>query len=154
MLQGACSAQQTVWAAARPHKREGANSSLSVLHTRNSRSRCDPLVVSLQFQAKFIVEHPEVAIATSCDRHGHERLYLLGHYADIGFVTAVICEAIEAETIVELAEKNDVVLQPDIRSATATTSTAAAHSAASRGTKATAARTHSDASCAAAMAAH
>ena len=62
---------------------------------------------------------------TACGHHG---LHLLRHHADIGLVAAVVAEAIEAEAVVEMAEHDDVVLQPDVglvASATTATSTAA-----------------------------
>ena len=50
------------------------------------------------------------------------------HYADVGLVAAVIAEAIEADTVAEMTEKNNIVLEGNVRSPStaATTATTAA----------------------------
>src|SRR5262249_39095634 len=70
-------------------------------------------------------------------RHGlrHDRLHLLRHHADIGFVAADIAEAIEAEPVVEPAEQNDVVLERDIGPPAAATTATAAATTATTGTR-------------------
>src|SRR5262249_52847894 len=59
------------------------------------------------------------------DRLRHYRLHLLGDHADIGLVAAVVGEAIEAKAVVEVAEQHDVVLEGDVRAATAAAASAA-----------------------------
>jgi hypothetical protein len=57
----------------------------------------------------------------------------MSHDPDIGFVAPIITEAIEAEAIIETAEKRDVVLQRDVRAPSAAASATAAHTAAASG---------------------
>jgi len=65
-------------------------------------------------------------------------LNFLRHYTDIGFITAVIYEPIEAKAVVEMTKKRNVMLQPDVGAPpTAATATATA-SAAGPATAATA----------------
>src|SRR5262249_35916615 len=69
---------------------------------------------------------------------------LLRHDADVGLAAAVIAKAIEAKTIVQIAEKNDVMLEPDVGAPTpaaapAATPTTAAAAAGAHATTAAAA---------------
>jgi hypothetical protein len=50
-------------------------------------------------------------------------LHFLCDHADIGLIAAVVTEPVETESIVEMPEKDDVVLEPDIGSSSATAST-------------------------------
>src|SRR5580700_4711100 len=88
--------------------------------------------VTLERHAELVVVHTQIAVAAARGRFRHDLLHLLGHDADIGLVAAVVAEAIEAEAVVEMAEQRDVVLEPDVGSASATAATtaAAAHPAA------------------------
>src|SRR5262245_36628681 len=88
------------------------------------RTGCNPFVVGLEPQSELFIENPQVAIATAHDRFRHDRLHLLRHDTDIDFVIAVINEAIEANAVVETADEHDVVFEPHVRAAPATTTTA------------------------------
>ena len=56
----------------------------------------------------------------------HHRLHFLRHHANVSSITSVIAEAIEANTVAEMAEENDVVFERDVGSPSAATSTATA----------------------------
>jgi hypothetical protein len=110
-----------------PHKRVDIS-----VRNRNAdwhlRARGNPLLVSLKLDAYLVVEDPQVAILPPrhCVRLNH--LHILRHHADVGSIAAVIAEAIKADTVAEMTEKNDVVLDRDVGSAS--TATAAATPAA------------------------
>src|SRR5262249_29605929 len=90
----------------------------------------------LKLQPELIVEHPEIAVATAHDRFRHYSADFLRHYADIGFLFAVIDKSIEAEAIVETPKQCDVVLEPNIGAPAA----AARHGPRTTGTAANMAR--------------
>ena len=98
----------------------------------NLCSRLDPVIVAFEFQTKPVVIDCQVTVALAGDRLRHNLLHFLGHHADIRFVAPVVTEAIETKAVVETAEQNDVVFEPDIRasSTAAATSAARVHSAA------------------------
>jgi Ca2+/H+ antiporter len=48
----------------------------------------------------------------------------LGHDADIGFVAAVVTEAIEAQTSSKMAKQGNIVLEPNVGSSSATATAA------------------------------
>ena len=89
----------------------------------------------------------EVAVAAACHRLRHQRLHFLRDDADISFAASEIAETVIAEAVVEIAEKDDIMLQRKIgtpASAAATPTTSAAtetSAAASPASKAAAART-------------
>jgi hypothetical protein len=89
----------------------------------------------LELQAKPFVEDLEVAIPTARDRFRHDCLNFLRHDADVRLGSAIVGEAIEAEAVVEMAEKGDVVLERNIGppAAAATSAPAEACSAAACG---------------------
>jgi hypothetical protein len=78
-------------------------------YSLDPRTRCDPLVVGLELHTDLVVVNPQIAVAASHDRFGHERLHLLRHNADIGSAAAVISKAIDANTVVETTEEDDVM---------------------------------------------
>jgi len=89
----------------------------------------------------------EVAVAAACHRLRDQRLHFLRDDADISFTASEIAETVIAEAVVEIAEKDDVMLQrkigtPATAAATPTTSAAmeTSASAASPASKAAAAR--------------
>jgi hypothetical protein len=71
-------------------------------------------------QSEPFVRHPKIAVATECDRLGSYRSDFLCNRPDVGLLAAVVREAVVAETIVELTQQYDIVLQPDIRPAPTT----------------------------------
>src|SRR5664279_975790 len=81
---------------------------------RNLRARADPIFPGLHAQAELIVIDPQIAVAATHDSIGHDGLDFLRHHADIGLVAAIVAEAVEAETVVEMAEQDDVMLGADI----------------------------------------
>ena len=70
--------------------------------------------------------HPEIAVAAALDGVGPHCIDLLRHHADIGLVAAVVGKAIVAESVFQMAEQHNVVLERDVRSASAATSAATA----------------------------
>jgi hypothetical protein len=80
----------------------------------------------LERHAELVIEYPQVAVRAAHDRIRHDRLDFLSDYTDIGFAAAVIAEAIEAEAVVEAAEKGDVVLEGNIRPSAAAAPSASA----------------------------
>src|SRR5260370_31978396 len=83
---------------------------------RDTSARRGPLVVGLELQAELVVEDPQIAVAAAQYRGGHDCLDFLRHHADISLVAAVVAEAVEAEAVIEGAEKRDVVLKHHVRS--------------------------------------
>jgi hypothetical protein len=116
-----------------PHKRVDIS-----VRNRNAdwhlRARGNPLLVSLKLDAYLVVEDPQVAILPPrhCVRLNH--LHILRHHADVSSVAAVIAEAIKADTIAEMTEKNDVMLDRDVRSPSAAAAATAATAAATAAT--------------------
>src|ERR1700680_3607819 len=76
---------------------------------RNSFAGGLPLFPGLHVQAEPIVIHPEIAVAAAHDSLRQDRFDFLRHHTDIGLVTSIVAEAIEAEAVVEMAQQNDVV---------------------------------------------
>src|ERR1700730_13283571 len=83
---------------------------------RDMSARGGPLVVGLELQAELVVGDTQIAVAAAQYRRGHDCLDFLRHHADIGLVAAVVAEAIEAEAVIEVAEKGDVVLKHHVGS--------------------------------------
>jgi hypothetical protein len=110
-----------------PHKRVDIS-----VRNRNAdwhlRARGNPLLVSLKLDAYLVVEDPQVAILPPRHCVRLNQLHILRHHADVSSIAAVIAEAIKANTIAEMTEKNDIVLDRDVGSAS--TATAAATPAA------------------------
>jgi hypothetical protein len=102
----------------------------------NAASARHPLVVALKFHTELIIIDPQIAVAAACHRFWRDLRDLLGDHPDIRRVAAAIAEAIKAEAIAHITEKNDVMFQPDIR--TPSTATAAAASATTAASAATA----------------
>src|SRR3954451_18683150 len=91
------------------------------------------MIVCLQVQAKLVVQHEQVTIPTADDRFRHHCLHLLRDHTNIGPVAAIVAEPIEAQAIVEIAEKRDVMFEHDVgpsAAATSPTSTTASATAA------------------------
>jgi hypothetical protein len=85
----------------------------------------NPLVVGLERNAELAIEHPQVAIRAADDRIRHDRPNFLSDDANIGFVAAVIAEAVEADAVIEAAEQLDVMLERDVGPPSAATEAAA-----------------------------
>src|SRR6185503_13914484 len=81
----------------------------------NPRPRGKPLVVGLEWQPKLFVVDTQVAVVTADDSIRPHGLNFLRHYADI--------------TIVEMPEQDDMVLERDVGTSSATASAAAATAA-------------------------
>src|SRR5712671_642733 len=79
-------------------------------------ARRGPLVVGLELHAELVVEDPQIPVAAAQYRRGHDCLDFLRHHADIGLVAAVVGEAVEAEAVIEVAEKRYVVLKHHVGS--------------------------------------
>src|ERR1700676_281409 len=79
-------------------------------------TRRDPPVVGLKRPAELVVKDPQVTVAAAQHRRGHNCLHLLRHHANIGLVATVVGEAIEAEAVFEVADKEDVVLEHHVGS--------------------------------------
>src|SRR5882757_858527 len=93
------------------------------LHGDPSAAR-KPIVIGAERQSEFLVVDPQVAVATTCHCIRHHALHLLRHYADIGLAAAKIAEAVIAETVGEMAEQDDVMLQRDVGTTPAATTSA------------------------------
>ncbi len=96
---------------------------------RNVCSRPDPMAVALDLQTELLVIYLQIAVGAAHDRRRHDLLHVLRHHPDIGPVAAVVAKSIKAKTVIEIAEKGDVVLEPDVRAPSATTTAAAASTA-------------------------
>jgi hypothetical protein len=96
---------------------------------------CDPPLVALKFQPEFVVKDLQISVAAAHHRFGHDRSDFLRHDADIGSLAVDKSEAIESNSIVQVAEQDDLALQRNIGSPAAATATAttAAPSAAAMG---------------------
>ena len=79
--------------------------------TLRDPSACsDPMIVCLEGYAELVVEDPQVAVSIPSNRLRHDGLHILCDHSDIGFFAAVISEAIEAKTVVEMAEQDEIML--------------------------------------------
>src|SRR5215831_511227 len=114
----------------------------------NPCTGCDPLVICHEWQAELVVEDTQVSVAATHNRVWSDSLHLLRHHADIGFVAAVVAEAIKSKAIVEMTKQGDVVLERDVRASSA----AAASAAATAHARATATAAHARATTTAASA--
>src|SRR5712664_198122 len=83
---------------------------------RDMSARRGPLVVALELQAEVVVEDMQIAVAAAQYCRGHDCQDFLRHHADISLVATVVAEAVEAEAVIEVAEKGDVVLEHDVGS--------------------------------------
>ena len=84
------------------------------------------MLIRLKLDAKLVIENAQGSVVVTYDGLRHDRLHFLRHHADIHAVAAVIAEAIVAEAVSEMAEKNDIVLERNIGPPSATTTTATA----------------------------
>ena len=79
--------------------------------------------MALELHAERVVVYPQVSVVPAGNRLWTDLLHFLRDHADIGLIAAVVAEAIEAKTVLEMSEKDDVMLKPDIGSPSATAST-------------------------------
>jgi hypothetical protein len=56
----------------------------------------------------------KIAVAASLHCIGPYRADLLRHYADIGFFAAVIGEAVVTQSVLQVTQQHDVVLERDV----------------------------------------
>src|SRR5262245_53971391 len=106
-----------------------------------------PLIIALKFHAELVVRHPQVAVTAPRYRVRRDLRGLLGNHSDIGSVAAVIGEAIKPKPVVQIPDKDNVVLKPKIGPPSAATAAAAtAATARHSATPATAARAQAAAS--------
>src|SRR3954466_5657649 len=97
------------------------------------------MLVAFEVDPELAVAHAQITVLAAHHRVGPYRLHLLGDHADVGAGAAVVDEAVEAETVLEMAEQRDVMLQPDVGApAAAAATTAASATAAATHTAATA----------------
>ena len=94
----------------------------------DARARRKPLVVSLESNVELAVEHPQVTIAVARHRLRHDGLDFLRYDPDKGLFAAVIAEAVEAKSIVEMAEQGDIVFERNVGPASAAAKTSATYS--------------------------
>ena len=73
-----------------------------------------PFIPGLHAQPQPIIIHTQVAIAAAGHSLGHYGLDFLRHHANIRFVATIVAETIETEAVIEAAEHDDVVLEPDV----------------------------------------
>jgi hypothetical protein len=93
----------------------------------------------LEFDPQFLVEDTQGAVTIAHNGFWHEGLHFLRHHADISLVTAVVAEAIVAKSIREMTEKNNIVFERNVGSASATASATTASTTATTTAEATAA---------------
>ena len=93
---------------------------------RQPGARCDPSAVGLERQTELLVKDAQIPVATAHDSLGRDRLHFLRQDTDIGLVAAIVAEAIETKSVVEMAEEHDTVLERNIGSTSATTTPSAA----------------------------
>jgi hypothetical protein len=84
----------------------------------------DPVIIGLELQPKLPVIHPKIAVGIVRYRLWHHLLHFLCHDANVCFIAAVVAEAVQAKPFVQVTDKDDVVLKPDIRSPSAATTAA------------------------------
>ncbi len=101
----------------------------------------DPLLICLERQPEPVVVDAQDAVAIVRDRVRREYLHFLRHDADVEIRAAVVREAVPSKTVVEPAEKCDVVLDPDVGPAPTTPATAAEAAASETATTAVATAT-------------
>ena len=90
-------------------KRIDAGSALNTYAKSKLCSRFDPLIVSFELQPEPLIIHSQVSVVPTRDCLWRYLLHFLRQDTDIKLVAATIAEAIEAETIVEMAEKDNVM---------------------------------------------
>ena len=81
---------------------------------RNVSSLGQPLAPALQPQAKLLVIDTQIAVTAADDGLRHHRFHLLRHHAHIYLIAAVVAETVEAESVSEPAEQDNVVLEPNV----------------------------------------
>jgi len=99
----------------------------------------NPFVVRQELEPQLVVEDTQRAVTIMHDSLRHDRLNLLGHHAHVSAVAAIVAEPIVAKAVRQVAEQNDIVLEPDIRAPAATTAATAATAEAAAATAAEAA---------------
>ena len=77
------------------------------------------MVVSLKLQSELFVVNPQVSVPAAHNCFRHDFLHFLRQYTDIHLVGAIVRKSIEANAIVEMTEKNDIVLERNIGPASA-----------------------------------
>src|SRR5215213_2467631 len=94
-----------------PGRRNCAATLLSHRRRRRRHSRCrnllaggDPFVPGLHADSETAVIHPHIAIAAAHHGIRHDGFDFLRHHTHIGLLAAVVAEAVEAETVIEMAE--------------------------------------------------
>ena len=74
----------------------------------------------------------KITVAAALDRIGPDHTDLLRHHADIGLLAPVIGEAVVAQSVFQMTQQHDVVLERDIRTASAATTAESAATAAAK----------------------
>ena len=86
-----------------------------------------PVAVGAELQSQLFVVDPQIPVRGRGSRaSGMKALHFLRHDADIGLVAAEIAEAVVAETVGEMTEQDDVVLQCDVGAPSTAAATATA----------------------------
>jgi hypothetical protein len=113
------------------------------------------MLICLKLDAELVVEDPQVAVVVAYHGLRHDRLHFLRYHADVCAVAAIITEAIVTQAVLEIAEKDDIVLEayigPSSAAATAAASTTAASASAAAEATATATAACSNATAATAV---
>ena len=84
------------------------------LGRRQSGARREPLVVSLEREAEFVIRDAQITVRVARDRLGHDVLHFLRHHADVRRVAADVGEAVVAQTVVEASKQDEVMLEPHV----------------------------------------
>ena len=93
-------------------------------------ARRDPVSVVLKLQTERLIVDPQITMVVLRHCFRHDLRNLLCHDAYIWLIATVVAETIEAKTVVQIPQKNDVVLQSDVGAPAATATSAAATAAA------------------------
>src|SRR3954468_3494443 len=95
---------------------DGLTSKRSWRHLRRDFCAiCKPIPIGAERQTERLILHPQVAVAAPPHGIWHHVFDFLRDHADIGLLAAEIAEAIVAETVGEMAEQDNVMLQCDVR---------------------------------------
>ena len=81
---------------------------------------------------------PKIAVGVARYRLWHHLLHFLCHDANVCLVAAVVAEAVQAEPVGQAINKDDVVLEPDIRALSAATTATEATTSTTKTTTSTA----------------
>jgi hypothetical protein len=78
------------------------------------RALCHPPAICLKFQTKLAVVHSQIPVTITRYSRRHDFSNLLGHDANVCTCLTLVGKAIKAKAVIEVTEKDDIVLEPNI----------------------------------------